>query len=141
MKEPVFKIMAGSGRFKLNPIPLRILIPHEKQALTNHGGQSLLQLDMRGGLDPKEALHVLHNLRWDQSAESRRIFRLTIEEADRELRLLVRDRYMAILEEEERTKIHKACTHPERPVDISHGVEKCKKCDGWVAIADANRVV
>lgn len=132
MKEKVFKIQA---RGQLPPIPLRIIIPHEAQAQTNHG-QSLLQLDQRGGLDPKEALHVLHNLRWHRSAESTRIQQLTMEEANRELRLLVRDRYLAILDEEERRNKPKACTHPERPKDISMGVRKCKNCDGWVAITE-----
>ena len=40
-------------------IPWELIAPHEKQALLNHGGQTLRILAERGGLDWAEALAVL----------------------------------------------------------------------------------
>ncbi len=42
-------------------IPWWIIAPHEKQALRNHGGQTLERLAERGGLGPSEALAVLED--------------------------------------------------------------------------------
>ena len=41
-------------------IPLEVLIPHEKQALKNHG-QTLQRLAERGGMDYMEILCVLED--------------------------------------------------------------------------------
>lgn len=42
-------------------IPWWIIAPHEKQAIKNHGGQTLERLAERGGLSPSEALAVLED--------------------------------------------------------------------------------
>lgn len=45
-------------------IPWVLLAPHERQARSNHGGQSLERLADRGGLSPCEALAVLEDRPW-----------------------------------------------------------------------------
>lgn len=40
-------------------LPWEMLAPHEHQAMSNHGGQSLERLASRGGLSPLEAVLVL----------------------------------------------------------------------------------
>lgn len=40
-------------------VPWSLVVPHEKQALRNHGGQSLEKLAHRGGLSPRELCLVL----------------------------------------------------------------------------------
>lgn len=40
-------------------VPWSVLAPHEKQAMSNHGGQSLERLAERGGLSPKEMFAVI----------------------------------------------------------------------------------
>lgn len=132
MKEKIFKIMAERNGIQLKPIPLRVILPHELQARRNHGGQSLIKLDERGGLSPKEALHVLKDIDWYDNDESKRIMLLTCDEADRELRVLVRERYLRLRAEEEGRQFHVACSHPERPKDASRGVVRCQKCRGLV---------
>lgn len=44
-------------------IPHEVLIPHEKRAIYNHGGQSLKRLAERGGLSWYEILCVLEDTR------------------------------------------------------------------------------
>jgi hypothetical protein len=41
-----------------------VFAPHEEQARLNHGGQDLLALARRGGLDPAEAVAVLEDRPW-----------------------------------------------------------------------------
>jgi len=45
-------------------IPWSVIAPHEKQALKNHGGQSLKRLAERGGLSPCKAVAVLEDRAW-----------------------------------------------------------------------------
>lgn len=45
-------------------IPWDMISTHEKQAMNNHGGQSLERLDQRGGLSACEALAVLEDRNW-----------------------------------------------------------------------------
>ena len=45
-------------------IPWAMIAPHEAQARSNHGGQSLARLAERGGLGFCEAVAVLENRRW-----------------------------------------------------------------------------
>lgn len=44
-------------------IPWEMIAPHEGQALINHH-QSLARLAERGGLDPREAVAVIEDRRW-----------------------------------------------------------------------------
>ncbi len=43
-------------------VPWEFIKPHERQALYNHGGQSLARLSNRGGLSVTEALAVVKGL-------------------------------------------------------------------------------
>lgn len=45
-------------------IPWDMIEPHEKQAMQNHGGQTLERLAQRGGLCACEALSVLGDRSW-----------------------------------------------------------------------------
>ena len=58
----VMKIM---GAKTLLAIPMEMLLPHEKQALSNHG-QSLHRLNERGGLCPVEALGIIEGRSWGE---------------------------------------------------------------------------
>jgi len=49
-------------------IPWAFLAPHEKQARSNHGGQSLSELAGRGGLGVSEALAIIEGRRWGSVA-------------------------------------------------------------------------
>lgn len=42
-------------------IPWSLIAPHDKQAQQNHGGQTLVRLAQRGGLDATEAVAVLED--------------------------------------------------------------------------------
>lgn len=42
-------------------IPWSLIAPHDKQAQRNHGGQTLVRLAQRGGLDAMEAVAVLED--------------------------------------------------------------------------------
>lgn len=130
MKEKVFPIMDERGG-KLPPVPLRVVVLHEATALKNHH-QPLLQLNARGGLTPKEMLHVLLDVRWDNSSvPSKRIQNMTQGEAEREMRELVRSQYRMLIQ------VDGLCDHPkELPKDVSHGVRKCHKCGMLVAFVD-----
>ncbi len=55
------RIMHG---INIKEIPMEMLILHERQAMRNHGGQSLQRLNERGGIDPAEALCILQDLNW-----------------------------------------------------------------------------
>lgn len=44
-------------------IPYEVLIPHEKRAMDNHGGQTLHRLAERGGLSWYEILCILEDVR------------------------------------------------------------------------------
>lgn len=136
VKEQVFNIMAERGQQR-NPIPLRVMLQHAPQAYKNHL-QSLGTLNRRGGLSPKEALHVLYDLSWNLSdAESKRIQTITDEEADRELRRVVRESFKKLLEEERvRQASALKCVHGDRPVtmDNAHGARRCPRCKELVAL-------
>jgi hypothetical protein len=45
-------------------VPLRLVAQHERQAMRNHGGQSLAELARRGGLAPCELVAVLEDRPW-----------------------------------------------------------------------------
>ena len=47
-------------------IPWAIIIPHHKQAYKNHG-QSLLRLNIRGGVDIREMYAILKDIPYDFS--------------------------------------------------------------------------
>ena len=42
-------------------VPWGLVQPHERQAMSNHGGQTLRRLNERGGLSPQELWAVLNN--------------------------------------------------------------------------------
>lgn len=66
-------------------VPWWMLAPHEKQALRNHGGQTLERLAERGGLAPNEMVAVMEDRRFDDPY-------LTCEEAiPRLLQLIFRE--------------------------------------------------
>lgn len=56
-------------------IPWELIAPHEAQAQSNHGGQTLRRLAERGGLDAMEAVAVLEDMdyrkRWPEHAMTR----------------------------------------------------------------------
>lgn len=52
------------GSTLLSEIPFAMLVPHEKQALQNHG-QTLNRLAERGGLDHSEAIDILEGRKWN----------------------------------------------------------------------------
>lgn len=54
-------------------IPWEMIRPHERQALTNHGGQSLARLAERGGLSVSEAVAVLEDRSWDRAVAADRV--------------------------------------------------------------------
>ena len=54
--EPMFPIL---GDPVIKAIPWAAIEPHDKQAQSNHGGQTLNRLAQRGGLDPTEAEAVM----------------------------------------------------------------------------------
>lgn len=52
-------------------VPWEMMVPHESQAKSNHGGQSLAKLASRGGLSPVELANVLtgHELFYKRTPE------------------------------------------------------------------------
>ena len=58
----MMKIM---GAETLKAIPMSMLLPHERQAILNHG-QSLHRLNERGGLACCEALAIIESRGWGQ---------------------------------------------------------------------------
>lgn len=59
-------VMPIMGATLLSEIPFAMLVPHEAQALKNHG-QSLERLAQRGGLGHSEAIDILEGQRWGWS--------------------------------------------------------------------------
>lgn len=57
-------------------IPWDMVAPHERQALMNHGGQSLERLAERGGLSACEAVAVLEDRQWRRMHKSEAVRRL-----------------------------------------------------------------
>lgn len=51
-------------------IPWSMIAPHEMQARTNHGGQTLRRLAERGGLGADEAIAVLNDRRFQRMTEA-----------------------------------------------------------------------
>jgi lambda repressor-like predicted transcriptional regulator len=45
-------------------VPWALVAPHDRQARTNHGGQTLARLSERGGLGPDELVAVLQDRDW-----------------------------------------------------------------------------
>lgn len=135
VQEKVFRIMSERLR-PMDPIPLRVILPHVNTAYQNHH-QSLGRLNERGGLHPKEALHVLLDLRWDGSEASQRIQYMTTEEADKEVRAIVHERFPKILAEDAliRERMRGRCTHdePEKLIN-AQGIRKCPHCGCLVAL-------
>lgn len=82
MREPPVTIpMLLMGRLpgQLTEIPWLMILPHEKQALENHG-QSLRKLASRGGLSLTEVMAILEDRPWSDMVR---------EEADARLKELV----------------------------------------------------
>jgi hypothetical protein len=72
-KRRVFPIMGGPT------IPWALIAPHERQALQNHGNQSLEKLASRGGLGCCEAVAILEDRQWramDKDAARNRLIEL-----------------------------------------------------------------
>lgn len=61
-------VMPIMGATLLAEIPFAMLIPHEAQALRNHG-QSLVRLAQRGGISTGEAISILEGRKWGAVAE------------------------------------------------------------------------
>ncbi len=53
-------------------IPRGLLIPHENQAWTNHG-QTLSELEQRGGLSWAEALAIIEDKKWRDAEHDERV--------------------------------------------------------------------
>jgi len=51
------------GANLLSEIPFAMLVPHQAQAMSNHG-QTLDRLAQRGGLGVSEAIDILEGRRW-----------------------------------------------------------------------------
>lgn len=126
-KEKVFKIMTERGAKQLDPIPLRVIAPHEQQAMRNHGGQSLQELNHRGGLTPREALHVLYDTPWYDTPESQRIIYLTQMEVEQELRRVVRERWQEMRRRELIEK-REVCKHDIPEKAGADGMRRCLQC-------------
>lgn len=60
----VLRTWRDHGQFLRVSVPWGMVAPHERQARTNHGGQSLERLNERGGLDPTELVAVLEDRPW-----------------------------------------------------------------------------
>ena len=60
VEERQFPIMQGGG--EIASIPWRVIQPHEPQAMSNHGRQTLERLAERKGLCPSECYYVLNDL-------------------------------------------------------------------------------
>jgi len=60
-------VMPIMGATLLSEIPFDMLVPHEAQAMRNHG-QTLERLAQRGGLGTSEAVDILEGRRWGSSA-------------------------------------------------------------------------
>ena len=56
------------GATLLKEIPWDFIAPHDAQAQSNHGGQTLERLASRGGLAASEALDILEGRHWGSSA-------------------------------------------------------------------------
>lgn len=74
-------------------LPWSLMLPHEAQAMRNHGGQTLDRLAERGGLGPSEAVAVLCDREWcrlDLDESSRQLANLLVthDDATAELRQL-----------------------------------------------------
>ncbi len=57
-------------------IPWEMIRPHEMQARSNHGGQTLDRLAARGGLSACEALAVLDDRRWERMPKAEAVKQL-----------------------------------------------------------------
>ena len=57
-------VMPIMGATLLKEIPWDMIAPHDAQAKSNHGGQSLERLAQRGGLAACEALDIIEGRRW-----------------------------------------------------------------------------
>jgi hypothetical protein len=50
-------------------VPWEFVKPHERQARSNHGGQTLARLSERGGLSVRELLVVVRDQEWSPPSE------------------------------------------------------------------------
>lgn len=66
---------AGVGAIVIG-IPWEMIRPHEMQARSNHGGQTLDKLAARGGLGACEALAVLDDRRWERMPKAEAVKQL-----------------------------------------------------------------
>lgn len=63
---PTFRVLLNYHYRQDHPncpgsVPWAMIAPHEKRAMSNHGGQSLKVLDRRGGLSPLEMVAALED--------------------------------------------------------------------------------
>lgn len=63
-RDDVFALLKAGATQVVIALPWSLIAPHEEQARSNHGGQTLDRLAERGGLGPDEAVAVLENRRW-----------------------------------------------------------------------------
>lgn len=64
------EVMPIMGSTLLSGIPWDMISPHDAQARSNHGGQSLERLAQRGGLAACEALDIIEGRRWGSTKQS-----------------------------------------------------------------------
>lgn len=57
----VHAMLSGGGLFMAVHIPWDMIAPHEEQARKNHRGQSLSQLNGRGGVHAAQAVAILED--------------------------------------------------------------------------------
>jgi len=90
MSEPIFPIMEGydprqaikearaaGGTILVIGLPWAMIEPHEAQAKSNHGGQTLKRLAERGGLCAAEAVAVLSDQPYRSMPKTAAQFRLS----------------------------------------------------------------
>lgn len=62
----VFKILGAYSLGDLTTVPWDFVAPHEKQAIKNHCGQTLIQLNERGGLSIQELYYVIFDQKFSR---------------------------------------------------------------------------
>ena len=70
LKDRVREIRAAGVTMLVLGLPWSMIAPHEMQARSNHGGQTLRRLAERGGLGACEAVAVLNDRRWQRMTEA-----------------------------------------------------------------------
>jgi hypothetical protein len=134
MSEPLFPIMDGYSIREEIPkmrasglalmviaLPWAMLAPHEAQARSNHGGQTLKRLAERGGLGVCEAMAVLEDRSWrrmDQAEAHRRLVALLAEFEAKRAAPNTSDASLADLLDGWLTKQHHSLSQIEELLDL-----------------------